>query len=317
VVAEPTLTSRALLPLVSGLRRLGHAPEPLLADVGVNPSALNDPDARFPMTAGIGLLARAFETTGDDCIGLHLAEHADFRSVDVHFYAMSASSTLRDAYARLSRYHALIHEVARVEIAPVARGVAVRHALSGWLPAPRQTAEFVLTAFVRGGRIVTGVEWCPVEVRFAHRMPAAARELERFFGAPVRFAAGENAVVVSDDALSLTCLGADPPLAAFMDRYVDEHIQGVSSGQRMSDRVRGIATLLLHDGEPSASTTASRMNMSVRTLNRALAAEGTTYRAILDQLRHELACRQPDAGGVPRTNPERPCCPVAAPTWRE
>lgn len=31
--------------------------------------------------------------------------------------------------------------------------------------------------------------------------------------------------------------------------------------------------------------------MSVRTLNRTLAAEGTTYRALLDQLRHELATR--------------------------
>jgi AraC-like DNA-binding protein len=59
----------------------------------------------------------------------------------------------------------------------------------------------------------------------------------------------------------------------------------------MSDRVRGILTLLLRDGEPSASITASRMKMSARTLNRALAAEGTSYRAILDQLRHELACR--------------------------
>jgi AraC-like DNA-binding protein len=76
-----------------------------------------------------------------------------------------------------------------------------------------------------------------------------------------------------------------------MDRYVDEQIQRAPIGGRMSDRVRGIATLLLRDGEPSASTTASRMKMSVRTLNRALAAEGTSYRAILDQLRHELACR--------------------------
>jgi hypothetical protein len=207
VVAEPTLTSRALLPLVSGLRGLGHDPEPLLAAVGVSPGALNDPDARFPMTAGISLLARASEATGDDYIGLHVAEHADFRTIDVHFYAMGASSTLRDAYARMSRYHALIHEVARVEIAPVAGGVAVRHVLSGGLPAPRQTAEFVLAAFVRGGRIVTGVEWSPVEVRFAHRMPAAAGELERFFCGPVRFTAGENAFVVSNGTSSLPCPG--------------------------------------------------------------------------------------------------------------
>ena len=36
-------------------------------------------------------------------------------------------------------------------------------------------------------------------------------------------------------------------------------------------------------------TTARRLKMSVRTLNRALAGEGLTYRRLLDQLRHDLA----------------------------
>src|SRR5688572_15422549 len=80
--------------------------------------------------------------------------------------------------------------------------------------------------------------------------------------------------------------GREPPGV-----HVDGQMQGAAAGERMSDRVRGIVTRLLRDGEPSASTTASRMKMSVRTLNRALAAEGTSYRAFLDQLRHELACR--------------------------
>lgn len=83
---EPTLTSRAFLPLLSGLRRLGHDPVPLLAAVGVEMADLDDPDRRIPMSAGSGLLARAAVATRDDSIGLHLAEHADLRTVDVHFY---------------------------------------------------------------------------------------------------------------------------------------------------------------------------------------------------------------------------------------
>ena len=47
------------------------------------------------------------------CIGLHLAERADLRTVDVHFYAMAASTTLREAYQRLSRYQRVIHETTR------------------------------------------------------------------------------------------------------------------------------------------------------------------------------------------------------------
>ena len=66
---EPSLTARAFLPLLSGLRGFGHDPAPLLAAVGVDPTTLDDPDARVPMSAGVGLLARAVEMTGDDCIG--------------------------------------------------------------------------------------------------------------------------------------------------------------------------------------------------------------------------------------------------------
>lgn len=288
---EPTLTSRAFRPLVSGLRALGHDPDPLLAAVGVSPRALADPDARIPMSAGAGLLARAEAATGDDCIGLHIAEHADLRSVDVHFYAMTASATLQDAFDRLSRYQRLIHESTRIDIVPVGNGVALRHLLPGGLSAPRHTAEFLLAAWLRTGRLVTATEWNPAEVRFAHVAPSPTGELERFFRAPVRFATGENALVVPHDALLLPCIGADPALASFMDRYAQDHMPAETPIEGFSDRVRSVVTVQLREGVPSAAVTAGMLKMSVRTLNRTLAAEGTSYRAVLDQLRHELATR--------------------------
>ena len=73
---EPRLTVRAVRPLVSGLRELGHDPTPTLAAVGIDATTLNDPDGRVPMSAAIALLARAVEQTGDTNLGLHLAEHA-------------------------------------------------------------------------------------------------------------------------------------------------------------------------------------------------------------------------------------------------
>ena len=289
---EVALTARAFLPLLSGLRRLGHDPAPLLAAVGVDAKVLEDPDARIPMSAGAGLLARAEAVTGDDCIGLHLAEHADLRTVDVHFYAMASSETLRDAFSRLSRYQRLIHETSRIELSTTSGGMALRHVLPGGFAAPRQAAEFLLAAWVRTGRLVTGANWDPVDVRFAHAEPASAHELRRFFQAPIRFSAGENAMTVSEASLSLHCVGADPSLALLMDRYASEHLQPHGSeGQRLADRLRHVLTAELRDGEPGAARVAARMKMSLRTLNRALADEGTTYRAVLNQLRAETAGR--------------------------
>ena len=291
--AEPTLTARAFLPLVSGLRRLGHDPGPLLAAVGVDPGLLEDPDARMPMSAGSGLLNRAAAFTGDDCIGLHLAEHADPRTSDVHFYAMTASDTLRDAFARLSRYQQLIHESSRIELSTANRdGLTLRHVLPGGFAASRQTAEFLLAAWVRTGRLATGTTWSPIEVRFAHPAPASVGEHGRFFQAPVRFSAAENALTVSAATVSLPCLGADPSLASLMDRYADEHMgPGGSDRQSVADRLRDALVAEFRDGEPGVSRVAARMKMSVRTLSRSLAAEGTTYRAVLNQLRAEMASR--------------------------
>jgi AraC-like DNA-binding protein len=289
---EPTLTARAILPLVSGLQRLGHNPKPFLDAVGLDAGALDDPDARIPMSAGSGLLVRAAEMTGDDCIGLHLAEHADLRTADVHYYAMAASATLRDAFTRLSRYQRLIHETTRIEVSATADGMALRHVLPGGFAASRQTAEFLLAAWVRIGRVVTGTEWCPADVRFAHEPPAHLSEHRRFFKAPLRFSTAENALTVSASTLLLPCVGTDPALASLIDRYAREHMQPqAGDGHSLADRVRAILIAQLPDGEPTAAAVAARMKMSVRTLNRALAADGTTYRAVLDQMRGEMARR--------------------------
>lgn len=244
------------------------------------------------MSAGSGLLARAAAATGDDCIGLHLAEHADLRTVDVHFYAMTASATLRDAFERLSRYQRLIHETSRIELSTTPDGMILRHVLPGGLTASRQTAEFLLAAWVRSGRLITGSHWCPLEVRFAHTAGANTDEHRRFFQSPVRFGAGENSVTVPASSLTLSCIGADPALASFMDRYAGErmppHPPGVPA---FADRVREAVIAALRDGDAGATAVAARMKMSVRTLNRTLAAEGTTFRVVLDRLRAEIACR--------------------------
>jgi AraC-like DNA-binding protein len=284
---EPFLTVRAVQPLVSGLTAMGHDPRPLLALAGLDESTLHDPDSRVPMRAAMSLIARAVEATGDANLGLHLAEHADVGSADVHFYAIVSSPTRGAAYERVCRYQRLIHETNRVELDRQGERACLRHRRPGGLAAPRHTAEFLLAVWLRAGRIATGTEWVPLEVRFAHATPEDVREHARFFRAPVRFACGENALVLPTALLEVPCVRADAALLAVLDRYATDRLERAPQANTLADRVRTTLAEQLVGTEPGAARLAAQLRMSVRTLT----AEGTTYRALLDQLRHELAAR--------------------------
>ena len=290
--SEPRLTVRAIRPLVSGLLALGHDPAPLLRAAGIEESVLSDPDAWVPMRAAVSLLTRAVEATGDDNIGLHLAERAEAGSFDVHFFAMLSSPTLGAAYERLCRWQRLVHETTRVELEVEGERSALRHRMPGGLAAPRQSAEFLLAAWLRVGRLATGRDWTPLEVRFAHPEPADAREHGRFFRAPVRFDVGENALVLPSALLATPCARSEPSLLAVLDRYAADRLEMAPRSGSLADRARAaLVGDLGGGGETSASRLAARLKMSVRTLNRGFAADGTSYREVLDSLRRERAAR--------------------------
>lgn len=290
-VKQPSLGVRGLRPVAAGLRALGHDPAAIFAAAGLDVSLLVDPDARVPAAAVISMLANAAESIGDSSLGLHLAERADIASFDIHAYAMLSSPTFGAACERLCRYQRLIHDTTRVvlEVAPPI--ATLRHVLPGAPAIPRHSAEFVITSWLRVGRLATGIDWSPVEVRFAHARPDDTGEIERFYRAPVRFSSAENALVFAAALLDTPCVAADPGLLELLDRHAADLLGRVPLRRSLAERVRAAVAEELRGGVPRAPAVAGQLRMSVRTLHRGLAAEGATFSEVLDQMRHELAIR--------------------------
>jgi AraC-like DNA-binding protein len=203
---------------------------------------------------------------------------------------MVSSPTLGAAFERVCRYQRLIHETSQVRLEKSRDRAVLSHRMSGGTAAPRQTAELLLAAWVRAGRIATGVDWSPAQVRFAHRAPSDVGEHERFFAAPVRFATGENALVFPAALLDLPCRRTDPSLLSLLDRYAADRL-GDPRGATFADRARAALSDELQAGNVTAQRLAARLRVSVRTLHRFLAAERTSYRRLLDQLRLDIAER--------------------------
>ena len=252
---------------------------------------LSDPDRWLPMASVTTFIAAAIEKSADDNLGLHAAERCEPESFDVHLYAMVSSPTLGAAFDRLCRYQRMIHETTRIEIDRDEGRAIVRHRGPGPLTVPRHSAEFLLASWVRVGRIATASAWAPIEVHFAHPAPGNVADHRHFFASPVIFSAGENALVIPEALLDEPCRRSDPALLRVLDRYAADRLEAAPRSSGTVDRIRNVIADELKNGEPAASRVATRLKMSVRTLGRSLAAEHTSFRALLDTYRKELAIR--------------------------
>lgn len=286
---EPFLTVRALQPVVSALEALGHPAESILRAARIDRRVLDDAEGRVPQRAMGALWEHARALTGDDHLGIHLAEAAPIRSFEVHAYAMLSSPTLRDAYQRACRYQRLIHEVTDLTLEEGKQEGVLRHALPGGRPVSRHPAEFLATLWVRLGRLVTGDDWASAQVEFAHAAPSQSSEHARVFRAPVRFSSARTALHVPNKILDATNPRADAGLAGVLDRYAATLLEHLPRRATLSDRVRARLLEALGGETPTAEQAARDLNMSVRTLHRALRSEKTTFRVLVDQLRQERA----------------------------
>ncbi len=286
---EPTIAVRAVQPVVAALEALGHSSEEVLKAAGISPSALQDSEGRLPHGSMMRWWQRACELTGDEHLGIHLAEAAPLKSFEVHAYAMLSSADLREAYRRASRYQRLIHEATDLVFEEGAHEGVLRHTLPGGRPAPRHPAEFLATLWVRIGRLVAGEEWRPSLVCFAHREPADLTEHLRMFRAPLRFASGVTAMHVPNSVLDAPNRNADANLARLLDRYAEGLLQQAPGFTNFSERVRAALSKELSGGAPAVAAIAKALHVSQRSLHRNLQNEGTSFRELLEQLRHERA----------------------------
>ena len=287
----PRLTVRAIRPLVSGLVASGHDAAALLADAGIDATLLNDPDAELAVSAIERFIASTVERTGDANIGLHLAAHAAPVWADVHFYAMVTSPTLGAAYARLVRYHRLIVGSNTIELAIEPARATLRPITGDGFAASRQAAEWMVATWVRAGRMITAMQWSPLEVHFAHDPPADAPDHASFFHAPIHFGMPQTRLVLARSLLDAPCVRADETLIAILNHYAHDRLDAGAASDDILDRVRSTLADELKGGEPTAASLAGRLKMSPRSLSRALAAAGTPYKTVLDGLRRELALR--------------------------
>ena len=136
-------------------------------------------------------------------------------------------------------------------------------------------------------RTLCGPDWLPREVRFAHRKPTAVTPYRRFFRAPLVFEAEQDVVVMSSHWLTRRLPEADRGLQRLLQNHIDT--LEARHGDDFPEQVRSVLRTGLLTGHASADQVAALFSMHSRTLTRRLETHGTSFKALADEGRFEIA----------------------------
>ncbi|MGY8820680.1 MAG: AraC family transcriptional regulator [Pseudomonadales bacterium] len=288
-MTERTTSSSWAMSIVQALELDGLDCQDLFVKLGLDYSALNDPDARFAQDGMTRLWQRAVEITGNPAIGLNLAKVMRPGAMHVVGYALMSSSTLRDSFQRLVRYQRIIAEGADLQFGSTNRGALLTLAIHGdQLPPARQSADGSLASTLAFCRWLTGKPLAPIEVYFQGPPPADIEPYQAAFQAPLRFNAEFHGMLMRHVDMDIALPTANAELAQLHDRFAGDYLARFSDS-RVTHQARQVICRLLPQGEPRRETVAQSLHLSERSLQRRLDEEGTSFQQLLDDTRRTLA----------------------------
>jgi AraC-like DNA-binding protein len=283
---------------IARIRSAGLPVGPLLKRAGLTAELIDDPEERLSVRSQILLLDAAAVALKDDCLGFTMARDFDLRRIGLLYYVMASSQTLGDALKRVARYSRITNEALvygyqegnRLTVSLRYSGVP-RHS-------DRHQVEFCMFAAIRICRALTGQGLVPQHFSICHHRSQGASEMARFVGREVEFGAERDEFALDADARALPIIHSDPYLNQLLLKYCEAAIAERAERARDVDRLRtkvenAISSLLPH-GRVLTEDVARGLGMSRRTLARKLAAEGTSFNEILQDLRRDLAVRYLD-----------------------
>jgi AraC-like DNA-binding protein len=259
---------------------------------------LEDPDGRVERVLANQLWQALARRSGDDAIGLHLAEQLEAGAFAVMDYASRNAPDLRQALLRFARYGRLINDGARIYLTDEGQEARLGYTLPGLGLPQRQGSEFFMATWLCTARQMTAQHIIPLRVLFEHPRPKQCADHMRLFGCEVLFGAETNEIAFDSALMGLPLRCADLRLGRLLDRYADELLQTLPQAEGFLQGVRRVITETLRGGDPSVEVIATRLGTSPRTLQRRLQEEQTSHKQLLDEIRHELALRYLDTEGL-------------------
>jgi AraC-like DNA-binding protein len=299
--ADTALAAGALAFVELGAAR-GLSRERLMAAAGLTEAHRADPDARVSTFAFVILWRELMTALPGVVLPVELARAMGPEALGVAGQVVLRADDLEHA-ARLNERLIQLTDTG-VAVVREERGELVGFGITHRpeVIAMRFPIELMLGF---GYRLLCHAAGAPVplhEVTFAHPAGFPVAPYEALFGAPVRFGAPSSALWLPRDAMRTPFAGRDPVARRYLEAHAEQLLAALPAGASAGAsagvpvppvlaQLREAIVVELATSGAELSRVARRVAMSTRTVQRRLEELGTSYQALVDEVRAAMARR--------------------------
>jgi len=270
------------------LEEYGIDPEPVFRAEGIDPEALFDSGARVSFDRYQRVDVKAAELSKDPFFGLKGAEHFRPTHLGALGFAWMASSSLRTAFQRMSRYARMIQEKLTIDLDEDDTFFYVR--IDAHMPAlnERIREEGQLSSLTKFCRVICGNSFNPAKVCFQQEKPADTSYHYEYFRCPIEFEAPATTLVIHGADVDKRLTGSNDELARLNEHIVVKYLAH-NARNDIVNQVKAAIIDGLSNGLVTEASVAAELHTTPRNLHRKLQRKDTSFKHLLNEIRKDLA----------------------------
>lgn len=252
----------------------------------------------------ISHLSRIFDAIGDDA-GVpdyiyKVIEAYPFRTSTPFLFLCLFCRNLRDALSAVCRFSFILSDMGKFDQSALRKTSTLVFTPNREIYISKHQIEGVLFGFINYAERIIFPDRSLSLVRMvnlAHQPRFDTSRYESYFGCPVNFGCSEYGIVLQSDALDTKIASANAKRKRQMQGQAECCERQLGVGDTFSQQVQQMFIQRMAFREKALDSIAEALAVSVRTLQRRLIAEGTSYRETVESARmtvakQELRCSQ-------------------------
>jgi AraC-like DNA-binding protein len=272
------------------IRSLGHDPEPLLTAAGLTDADLDNPDRFVSRPAVMELLELSAARLDRPDLGLRLAAMQDVYILGALAFALRNARDLGSALETMIRHVSYFSLRATIRMEPAESANEARIIIYHEGDEPRAAVQFteqMASLFCRVAGHLSGERFHALRIAFMHAPASSSDVYAQHFGVKPECGSPATAIYVSPRDLDLPVIAADPQLYAIVDRHLE--LNTPAPLVDIERRVREAIVQIMRHDNATIEDVAAMLKTQPRTLQRRLAAAGTTFEHARDEVRKSMA----------------------------